>query len=217
MDEEERNALDERVSLHKEDVHEASENNGKEAEDSPAAPSVPKNPEETINPEKDIPVNGIDNQKAPDEPVSPVNQEMQNGPIPPVNNGMPYQPAPPVGVPNHQIPPQGYGIPNHQIPPSQIYGNNQSGYGYGDGRETAQKGMAIASMVLGIVGIVLCAWFYIGIPCAIVGLVLGCIYRSKGGRNGMATAGIICSSIGLGLAVLEVCFFIMNLGYWMLY
>ena len=70
------------------------------------------------------------------------------------------------------------------------------------------NGLAIAGMVLGIVGLVgLCIW-YIGLPCAIVGLILSILARKKskvtGTGGGMAMAGIICSVIALGLAVLGI-------------
>jgi hypothetical protein len=71
------------------------------------------------------------------------------------------------------------------------------------GQEAPQggKGMAIASMVLGIVGMVLCCIWYISIPCAIVGLVLGIMHNKKNTKSGMATAGIVCSIIAIILAV----------------
>ena len=69
------------------------------------------------------------------------------------------------------------------------------------------KGLAIASMVLGIVSLVLfCAWPISG-PCAIVGLILGIIAggrakRGEAGGRGMATAGVITSAIAIVAAVL---------------
>lgn len=68
------------------------------------------------------------------------------------------------------------------------------------------KGLSIAGMVLGIVSLVLfCVW-YIGIPCAIVGLVLSIIGKKKSKEanapTGMATAGIILCVIALSLLVL---------------
>lgn len=83
----------------------------------------------------------------------------------------------------------GYGMP---VPP----------YVYMGEPEKVSEGLAVASMVLGIISIIFCALFYVAIPCAIVGLVLGCVYRSKGGKNGMSVAGIACSGSGLALALL---------------
>lgn len=69
------------------------------------------------------------------------------------------------------------------------------------------SGLAIASMVLGIVSLALfCVW-YVAIPCAIIGLVLGVVANGKSSRGeaggaGMAKAGMICSIVALGLAIL---------------
>lgn len=75
------------------------------------------------------------------------------------------------------------------------------------------KGKATASLVLGIVAVVLC-WFsatiwlgIIGLVCGIIGLVLGIQVR-KGCQaagvkpDGMATAGFVLSIIGLALCAL---------------
>ncbi|WP_294357772.1 DUF4190 domain-containing protein [uncultured Clostridium sp.] len=74
------------------------------------------------------------------------------------------------------------------------------------------SGMAIASMVLGILGIFFSITFilsFLGVILALVGLVLGIVSKSQIEREkeiltgrGMAMAGIICSSIALGLVVL---------------
>jgi hypothetical protein len=58
--------------------------------------------------------------------------------------------------------------------------------------------MAVTSMVLGIVSVVLsCLWF-LAIPAAIVGLILGIInLKNKKGGKGMAIAGLILSGLGL--------------------
>ena len=63
-------------------------------------------------------------------------------------------------------------------------------------------GLAVASLVLGILSLI--AWLLpiAGLPVAIVGLILGILGR--GSRNrGMATGGIITSSIGLGLSLIN--------------
>lgn len=74
------------------------------------------------------------------------------------------------------------------------------------------SGLAIASMILGIISIVFSITFifaFLGVILGIVGLVLGIvgraqIQRSQGEINGsgMALAGIICSSVSLGIVVL---------------
>lgn len=70
------------------------------------------------------------------------------------------------------------------------------------------KGMGVTGMVLGIVSLALfCVW-YLAIPCAIVGMILSGIAAKKakevGMKNGMATAGIVCSAIALGITVLFI-------------
>ena len=58
-----------------------------------------------------------------------------------------------------------------------------------------KKGQSIASLVLGICSFI--AWILplIGYPVTIVGIIMGAMGMKKGGK-GMAIAGIICSSIG---------------------
>ena len=64
---------------------------------------------------------------------------------------------------------------------SQFYGEPQKNNG--------NNGMAIASMVLGIVS-------------AILAIVLGIMHNKRNSKNGMAIAGIVCGIIGLVLAVI---------------
>ena len=61
------------------------------------------------------------------------------------------------------------------------------------------SGLAIASMVLGIVALVMsCCFYFISIPCAVVGVVLGAVSLAgqKPGK-GMAIAGIVWSIVSL--------------------
>jgi len=67
-------------------------------------------------------------------------------------------------------------------------------------------GLAVASVVLGIVSMILCLW-YIAIPSAILAIVFGFIARAqikKGNRSGagLALAGIILGFISIGLVLL---------------
>lgn len=70
------------------------------------------------------------------------------------------------------------------------------------------KGMGIAGMVLGIVALVLFCWWYVAIPCAIVGAILSGVALKKaqevGKKNGMAVAGLVCSCIALGIAIIFI-------------
>lgn len=68
------------------------------------------------------------------------------------------------------------------------------------------KGLAIASMVLGIVALVFsCCLYYIAIPCAVVGIILGVLNLTKHGANrNMAIAGIIMSAVAVVIAIVVI-------------
>lgn len=121
------------------------------------------------------------------------NAEPQEQPV----NWQPQQPnACQTGAPQMQGDyQQNYGQPQYQN-----YGQPQY-QNYGQPQENG-KGLAIASMVLGIVACVFCWSWYIVIPTGVVGLILGLVYKKKGGQSGMAKAGIICSIVALSLLVL---------------
>lgn len=74
--------------------------------------------------------------------------------------------------------------------------------------------MAVAALVLGIFGTILC-WFpaaVLGVPLALVGLILGILARKNAQETqqptGMATAGLVMSIVGLTLGILlsAMCF-----------
>ena len=90
-------------------------------------------------------------------------------------------------------------------PPGQVPPGYQPGAPYVPVAQTKTSGLAIASLVLGIVGIVPCAFFVI----SLVGLILGIVslnsIKSSAGRltgRGLAIAGIITSSLGTVLQTL---------------
>ncbi len=69
------------------------------------------------------------------------------------------------------------------------------------------KGLAIASLVCGIVSIVFCCTSWIGGLVGIAGLITGILAKSKRqGGSGMSTAGIICSVIGILLSIIMLVF-----------
>lgn len=61
------------------------------------------------------------------------------------------------------------------------------------------EGMAIASMILGIVALVVsCCFYYVSLPCAIISVVLAAVtLKGNRGGRGMAIAGLVCSVISL--------------------
>jgi cytochrome b subunit of formate dehydrogenase len=70
-------------------------------------------------------------------------------------------------------------------------------------QEAGGKGLAVASMVLGIVAVVIFCFFYVSLPIAITGVILGIISlaKRKNGK-GMAVAGVVLNSAAIVLAIL---------------
>ncbi len=68
--------------------------------------------------------------------------------------------------------------------------------------KASANGMQIASLVLGILSIILgCCTSYIGCIFGIVGLILA-ILGNKQGKNGIGTAGLICSIVGIVVGII---------------
>lgn len=70
------------------------------------------------------------------------------------------------------------------------------------------NGLAVASLVLGIVSLGLfCVW-YVALPCAVLAIIFGKVAgnRARAGASGagMAKAGLICGIIALALAIVIV-------------
>lgn len=87
-----------------------------------------------------------------------------------------------------------------QVPPGQPISYSQP-------PQQKSVGLAVASMVLGILSVVMCCLWFLSIPMAIIAIVLGVVARGKvaqgqAGGGGMATTGIVCGIIGLLLWVL---------------
>lgn len=80
---------------------------------------------------------------------------------------------------------------------------------YGGAGSDNDKIMAIISMVTGILSIVLVcftsgAWEIIGLLCAVAAIVLSVLSKKKIGKNGMATAGLVCGIVAIALYVLII-------------
>ena len=82
-----------------------------------------------------------------------------------------------------------------RIPGCKRTGSSQSTF--------SPSGFAIASLVLGILSLVCCCFWYVSGIFAVIGLAFSIIVlvKHKPGR-GMAIAGLICSAIGLIIAVI---------------
>ncbi len=74
-----------------------------------------------------------------------------------------------------------------------------------DNEENGTSGLAIASMVLGIVSIFTFCFVVISIICAVVGFVLGCVALGSNKKGkGMAIAGIVTSLVSVILLIVLV-------------
>lgn len=100
-------------------------------------------------------------------------------------------------------PPPNYGFTN-QPPPGAPMG--MPGAGPMPGGQQQGNGMAVAGLVLGILGLVFCWVAVIGWILALLGVIFGGVGMSKankiGGKGkGMAVAGLACGAIGLILGI----------------
>ena len=94
--------------------------------------------------------------------------------------GNPYQQNP-------NVPPYGQGPYYQQNRPYQVPARDP---GYG---------MAVASMVLGIV-----SFFIASLITGCLGIIFGAVAKSKGSRSPMATAGIVCGVISVILGIVLI-------------
>ncbi len=71
-------------------------------------------------------------------------------------------------------------------------------------------GLSVASMVLGIIAIVMsCCFYYVSLPCAVLGVIFGAVALSKvskgtGDGKGMAIAGLVLSIISIVPAIIMI-------------
>ncbi len=133
-------------------------------------------------------------------PVEPQNnQPQQPYGQPQQPYGQPQQPYTQPQQPYNQ-PQQPYGQPQQPYgQPPQQYGQPQYGQPMGAPKD-ASKGLAIASLVLGIVSFFIC-----GLPCSITGLILGGVsYSKKKVNNGMAVTGMVLCIIGLAVTIITL-------------
>ncbi len=74
-----------------------------------------------------------------------------------------------------------------------------------NGEHVPGFGMAIASLVLGIVSLVFFCLPVVAITCAIIGIALGGVSlvmaKKANGKGSMAIAGIACSCVALGILI----------------
>lgn len=78
----------------------------------------------------------------------------------------------------------------------------------GPGPAPQGNGIAVAGMVLGLVGILLCWANFLGMIPSVLGIIFGAIGWSKANKvgrgKGMAIAGVVCGVLGLVLAIVFI-------------
>ena len=111
-----------------------------------------------------------------------------------------YAPAPeapnPYAHDNTYNPNQTYN-PNNGYNPNGYYYNTPAQYNqpiYQQPEKQPASGLATASLVLGIVSLVLFMFPFI---TSILAIIFGGVAKSKGNKSGMATAGLVCGIISL--------------------
>lgn len=123
-----------------------------------------------------------------------------------------YGPAP--GQPPGQ-PDQPYGSDYHQPgwsqPSAAQYGSDirrtEAGYAQMYGQKP-RTGLAVAALVLGIVGLLLCWIPVVGSILAILALIFGIVAVRRPAGRGMATTGIVLGALALVLSVLLAIFWV---------
>jgi len=145
-------------------------------------------------------------------------------PAAPYAETAPYPPSAPAAYPPSPEPaayaPPAYAPPAYGAPASPGYGAGYPvqttpgappvmPYGYGGYPARRTNGLAVASMILSIVGFLWILPFVGSLAGAIMGHVsLGQIKRTGEAGRGMALAGVIIGWAGVALAVLGVLFFV---------
>lgn len=101
-------------------------------------------------------------------------------------NGAPVQDTVPV---NNQVPPYNAYNAHNAVPPAYVPSQPAN----------PNNGMAIGSLVCGIVGILLCCCCGVGAIVGAVGIVLAVLSRKQndGKFSGLAMAGLICSIVAV--------------------
>lgn len=81
-------------------------------------------------------------------------------------------------------------------------GGVQNNYNNFNTEPPEEKGLSIASLVLGILSFIACCIPIVGYPVEIVAIILGVIGMKKGGRT-LAIIGIVCAAIALVLTIIN--------------
>ncbi|MEU3351399.1 hypothetical protein [Streptomyces sp. NPDC037389] len=167
---------------------------------------------------------------APDVPVAPEPGAVPPVPLAPTGPGTPgaYPPGP-YGYAQPGIPPQPgapYGVPGAAGPYAQspygqtAYGTGHYGWGapgYGQGWPHAGRvpnnGLGVASLVLGVIGVLMCWTIVFGVVIGVMAIVFGAIGRTKANtgeatNGGQALTGLILGGVALLLTAVMLVVFI---------
>ncbi|UXY22214.1 DUF4190 domain-containing protein [Streptomyces cynarae] len=131
---------------------------------------------------------------APGNPFAP-SHAAQGGPVPPPPVGPEGPGQVPYGYPQYPGHP-GYGAP---------HGSQGAGYGWPGLPLPPSNGMGIASLVLGVISLVLFCLWPVALIVGVLAVIFGIIGRRKARRGeatngGMALAGVICGAVGFVLS-----------------
>lgn len=145
-------------------------------------------------------------EQPPADPAATIGQPLPPPPPPPAPGfAAPPPPPPPPGFAAPVPPPPNYAAPNYAPPP-----------GYPRPVKPKSNGLAVASLVLGILTVTFgmwCLWFFPVLP--ILAVVFGHIslsqLRRQGGTGrGMAIAGLVMGYIGLAATIVWLIFVIIG-------
>ncbi|MFF4157204.1 hypothetical protein [Streptomyces sp. NPDC001678] len=194
----------------------------------PAAPPAP-------GPAAGLPVEPSAPPAAPSAPVAPEPGAVPPVPLAPTGPGTPgaYPPGP-YGYAQAGLPPQPgapYGVPGAAGPYAQgpyaqgpygqtAYGTGHYGWGapgYGQGWPHAARvpnnGLGVASLVLGVIGVLMCWTIVFGVVIGVMAIVFGAIGRTKANtgeatNGGQALVGLILGGVALLLTAVMLVVFI---------
>ena len=133
-------------------------------------------------------------------PQQPQPQPVDQQPYAAPQNQQPYQPPQGNGA-YQQIPPAS--APSY-YPDYQQNSYNQPTYSAEPyPPQSSTPGLSIAGMICGILSLLTCCFYYIGLPLAVLGLIFSIIGMKRNANGkGMAVAGIVTSAITLAIIVI---------------
>ena len=71
---------------------------------------------------------------------------------------------------------------------------------------TDRKGLAVLSLILGIISIVLACFWFVSIPCGIIAVILG-VMAKKSTKPNISISGLVTGCIGIFISILIIIIF----------